>query len=167
MDGRVSGWMPASLVAIAAVFTVDQLTKLLTVFVHAPAVQPVRNSGVITGVTVGPRVVVIALTVLVLVLFAGSIGRWSLHIGIPPVIPAIVCGGIVAHVYDRVVFGSVRDFLWTGWLFIDLADIAVVAGIVALAVAFAFRMHTLHIRAQTIVLELPAFKAIVVDQKAA
>ena len=93
----------------------------------------------------------------------GVIGRWAVQIGIPPLIPTLVAAGMAAHAIDRVRFGSVRDFLSTGWLIIDVGDIAVVIGLVALGIVFAIRMRQLRNASQWVMFERPTLRAVVVD----
>jgi hypothetical protein len=59
----------------------------------------------------------------------------------------------------------VRDFLATGWLIVDVADLAVLAGLGALLVAFAVRLTYLRKSSRTIELQLPRLRAVVVEQR--
>jgi hypothetical protein len=151
-------WAPAT--TILAVVAVDQAVKI-------SVRQPLRNSGFLTGWSPISVIAVIGLTVFVLAGFLAVVGRWAIQIGISPCIPALTAAGMFSHTLDRIRFGAVRDFLSVGWLIIDVADLAVAAGMVALVVAFAHRMLTLRRQSRTIVLELPAFRAVVVDRDVA
>jgi hypothetical protein len=127
--------------------------------------RPDRNVGFLTGWSPVSAIAVIGLSVLVLVGFLAIVGRWAVQIGISPCIPAIVAAGMFAHTLDRLRFGGVRDFVSIGWLIVDLADFAVAAGLVALMAAFVRRMLILRRQSRTIVLEFPAFRAVVVDRE--
>jgi lipoprotein signal peptidase len=160
------GALPRSGRALATVFAViavDQYAKGLAPHLRSAVVVPVRNPGMITGwspVSVSGLIVV---SVLVLLGFVGIVGRWAVQLDISPVIPALVCGGLVAHTIDRIRFGAVRDFLATRWLIVDVGDLAIIAGLVALTAAFAWRVLLMHKSAQTIRLQLPSLRAVVVD----
>jgi hypothetical protein len=84
------------------------------------------------------------------------------QIGISPLIPALVAAGMAAHTLDRIRFGAVRDFVRTGWLIIDVGDLAVMFGMIALTIALAVRLHRLRRASQSITLELPTLRAVVV-----
>ena len=71
---------------------------------------------------------------MVLALFLAVVGRWAVQVGISPIIPGVIAGGSLANALDRAEFGAVRDFLHTPWLVIDIGDIAIVAGIIALGI---------------------------------
>jgi lipoprotein signal peptidase len=157
-----TGWTVALLVG-AYVVVLDQIAKATVVGMQSARIIPVRNPGFITGWSPVSASVVIVLTMLVLLGFMGVIGRWAVQIGIPPLIPTLVGAGMAAHAIDRIRFGSVRDFLSTGWLIIDVGDVAVILGLVTLGVAFAIRMRQLRRASQSITFELPTLRAVVVD----
>jgi hypothetical protein len=142
---------------VAGVVGVDQISKML--------VNPARNPGFITGWTPLSVAVVIVVSALVLAAFLAVVGRWAVQIGISPVIPALIGAGMLAHSIDRLRFGAVRDFLATGVLIVDIGDLAVVAGLVALTVAFGLRVHQLRSASRTITLELPTLRAVIVDRE--
>ena len=157
-----SRWTVALLVG-AYVIVLDQIAKAAVAGMHSAAIIPARNPGFITGWSPVSAGVVIALTVVVLLGFIAVVGRWAVQIGIPPLIPTLVGAGMAAHAIDRIRFGSVRDFLSTGWLIIDVGDMAVVLGLIALGIAFAIRMRQLRHASQSIAFELPTLRAVVVD----
>jgi hypothetical protein len=151
-------WAPAT--TLLAVVALDQAAKI-------SVRQPARNAGFLTGWSPVSVVAVVVVSILVLSGFLAVVGRWAVQIGISPTIPALIAAGMFAHTLDRIRFGGVRDFLTIGWLIVDIADFAVAAGLVALVVAFAHRILVLHRQSRTIVLELPAFRAVVVDRQVA
>jgi lipoprotein signal peptidase len=158
-------WTPTA--TVISVVALDQAVKAAVSNVRSSAIDPARNPGFATGWSPVPAIAVILVSVLVLAGFLAVVGRWAVQIGISPVIPALIAAGMFAHTLDRARFGAVRDFLSVGWLIIDVADLAVVAGLLALIVAFARRMLTLRTESRTIVLQLPAFRAVVVDREIA
>ncbi len=48
---------------------------------------------------------------------------------LPAWIPGLVVGGALSNASDRLLLGSVRDFLTIGHLAVNLADLAVLAGL--------------------------------------
>lgn len=150
---------------VLAVVVVDQYLKGIATHLHSGAVVPVRNPGLITGWSPVSAASLIVVSVVVLLGFVGIVGRWAVQLDISPLIPALICGGLVAHTIDRIRFGAVRDFLATGWLIVDVGDLAIVAGLVALIAAFAWRVVQMHRAAQTIRLQLPNLRAVVVNHR--
>ena len=74
-----------------------------------------------------PGAVVITLTALVTVVVAVSAGRGAFH---PPAAGGLVVGGAVANLGDRLVGGTVVDFLDLGWWpSFNVADVAITVGV--------------------------------------
>ena len=138
MQPRPVRWSAAVLTGVAVVL-VDQASKAW-IDRSAVLVQArVRNPGTLTGAQVASPPVLILAALCTLGVFLAVIGRWALRSGIPPTIPALVVGGLLGNVLDRARYGAVRDFIHTPWLIINLADIAVTAGLVALGAVAALR----------------------------
>ena len=55
--------------------------------------------------------------------------------GVPAWAAGLVIGGAVSNLADRLLVGSVRDFLATPWIVLNVADLAVAVGIVGWLVA--------------------------------
>ena len=53
---------------------------------------------------------------------------------------ALIAGGMVGNTLDRIRFGSVRDFLVVPGAIVNLADLAVAAGMIALVVMLAVQI---------------------------
>jgi lipoprotein signal peptidase len=49
---------------------------------------------------------------------------------LPGWIPALVVGGALSNLLDRLLLGAVRDFLAIAHIVINLADLAVLAGVI-------------------------------------
>jgi lipoprotein signal peptidase len=128
--------------ASGAVIAADQLTKSLAA--QRGLVQ--MNPAYALGVVGGTRPVLVVGALLVLGTFLVLIVRPALALGVPPLFPALVTGGLVSNALDRIRFGAARDYLTTPWVIVNLADIAVAVGIVAFVVAAAWRVYSLHVR---------------------
>jgi len=120
----------------ALTVAVDQLTKTAAGLPAASDVaRPIRNSGFSLQLLHASRwtetllmaAVLAVITVLcVRGLRRGWLSGWAV---------GLVVGGCVGNLLDRASLGSVRDFLPVGPLALNVADVAVVAGITAAAVA--------------------------------
>lgn len=120
----------------ALVAGLDQLTKAVAGLPVASAVaHPIRNSGFSLQLvrmsrwteTLAMAVVLVLIAVLCLrAVRRGWLSGW---------IAGLVVGGCLGNLLDRTAFGSVRDFLPVGPLALNVADLAVVVGITAAAVA--------------------------------
>jgi len=153
--------------AVGMVVLVDQAAKSAASRAHTGMISPARNPGYALGIVGGPATWLIIGTVLVLAAFLAVIARWAVQVGISPLIPAVIAGGMVANMIDRIRFGAVRDFLVAGGLIIDVADLVVLGGIVALGVALALRLQELRHASCTIAIETPSMRAKVVRRNAA
>ena len=118
------------------VVVADQATKLAAGPLAATgATHPVRNSGLSLQLVRTSRWGETALMALVLVAVSAVCLR-GVHRGrLPPWTVALVVGGSLSNVVDRAWLGSVRDFLPVGPLALNVADVALVAGIAAAAAA--------------------------------
>jgi lipoprotein signal peptidase len=157
---RFSGSMSVALTVVFA----DQVAKATVAQADTGAFKPAHNTGFVTGWSPVSTPAVVLISVAVLVGFLAIVGRWAVQIGVPPVIPALIGGGMAAHTLDRIRFGGVRDFIPAHGLIWDLADVAVVTGFVLLCVAFVWRSCVLHRTGHTITLVMPTLKASVVPR---
>ena len=155
-----------AVLAAASVVLADQLAKMAAAGVRVSPGSYVPNPGLVLGVFAGPPLLLIVGSVAVLGVFLGVIGRWAVQVGISPIIPGVIAGGALANALDRAQYGVVRDFLSTPWIVIDVADIAVVAGIAALGIALVLRMHHLRATSHTITLDVRTLRAMVVPVSA-
>lgn len=120
-----------------AVIIVDWATKALAAITLDDRVVEVRSVltfrlGHNPGVAFGlgnrlPGAVVIAVTAVVTIVVAVSAVRGAFH---PPGAAGLVLGGAVANLGDRLVGGTVVDFLDLGWWpSFNVADIAITSGV--------------------------------------
>jgi lipoprotein signal peptidase len=117
----------AALSAAAGVLIADQTTKALSV--HT-ARNPAYTFGVIGGPA--PRLIVVALAVVAA--FAVIAFRFAPRFGVPLWSVALILAGSMSNTIDRIRFGSVRDFIVTPWAITNIADFAVVGGVITLVV---------------------------------
>jgi signal peptidase II len=127
---------------VAAVVAIDQLTKHFVrsgieigevkKFLPAVNLVDVRNSGVAFGVFSGGGALVLVFTFLALALLLGYFARrperpWLW-------LPAgLLTGGALGNLFDRLVHGSVTDFIKLPlWPAFNVADMAITFGVLAL-----------------------------------
>jgi lipoprotein signal peptidase len=155
-------WTFATTVVLAVVVA-DQLAKSWAAHVKGgPDSAFVHNPGLLLGVAAVPVPLLILGMFAILGIFMFIVGRGSVQLGISPAIPALIVGGFAAHVLDRARFGAVRDFIHTPWIVIDVADIAVVVGIVLLVCAVAMRVHAIHAAKSRIVVDFRSLRPVIV-----
>lgn len=123
-----------------SVLLVDQVGKA----VAARTATPARNPDLAFGVTGGPAPLLIVASIVVLGVFVAVAGRWAVRWNASPFLPAIIVGGALGNVLDRARFGAVRDFIPTPFATVNVADIAVMTGVGALAVVLVMRMRTMR-----------------------
>jgi signal peptidase II len=118
-----------SVALAAAVVLVDQATKLAVELLaggqrHGPLV-PLRNPHLSLGLaaTTRPLMLLAMAAGIALVVAYGTRGA------LPGWILALVIGGAFSNLLDRLLLGAVRDFLAIADIVVNLADLAVVAGV--------------------------------------
>jgi lipoprotein signal peptidase len=127
--------MKATYIA-GAVLAADQVTKLAAhQFGSTSAVEPVTNPDYALGLVSGAPAMLAAGTALVIV----AALAWRRHTFSWWIVPLLV-GGAASNLFDRVLFGAVRDFLPTPWIVFNLADVAIAAAVVG----FYRDLHTHH-----------------------
>lgn len=138
---------------LAAVVVVDQAVKLLVASQIPPgtsvplisgvlALSHVRNPGIAFSLLRNVPLVIpaaIALTLLFLLFYNGA--QWSHRPAVASAL-ALVSGGAIANLIDRVRVGAVIDYIDLHiWPVFNLADMAVVAGTALLILTFASRPY--------------------------
>lgn len=124
------------MVALAiVVVVVDQAAKAMAPWLAsgplAAHVMAVTNPAFTLGVAAASQLVTVIVAAVMLVAFGAYTWRLAGDGRLSWWVPALLIGGAVSNLADRVVFGAVRDFLLTPWAIINLADVAVVIGLVA------------------------------------
>jgi lipoprotein signal peptidase len=114
----------------AIVLIADQLTKLAGTLNIGGVFLPVHNPDYSLGVIAAPTVALIALSAVTL-LAAARYGIGLARTGrIPAWVPGVVVGGAASNLADRFVLGGVRDFIPTPIVIFNVADIAVLCGVI-------------------------------------
>jgi lipoprotein signal peptidase len=131
-----SALLPAVLWGVVLI-GVDQLTKFAASGGGCGAVIcPLRNDVLMLGVGGGTTVNVVGAGLAGLAIFVAWIRAANRRHHVPVTSAALVVAGIVANLIDRVLFGSVRDFLAVpGNAVINIADIGVVGGLAACSIS--------------------------------
>jgi lipoprotein signal peptidase len=129
-----------------SVVGLDQATKLAATLGAAGQtsglVVPVHNPRFSLGLAGAPRPIM-TLLMAAGILAAGSYTLHAAHCGrVPTWVPALLVGGASSNLLDRLLLGSVRDFLATPWAVINLADLAVLAAVVGSTLAHLTRRPT-------------------------
>jgi lipoprotein signal peptidase len=141
---KAATWQAARLGLL--VVTVDQLTKLAAT--HAAAshsgglLVPVRNPRFSLGLAEASLPVMALLMAAGIATAGGYALRAAAHGRLPVWVPGLLMGGASSNLADRLLFGSVRDFLATPWAVINLADLAVLAAVVGATLAHPTRPST-------------------------
>ncbi|MAG60238.1 signal peptidase II [archaeon] len=125
--------------SIAAIIVViDQLLKYIVrqfVTVAIPltsffSISNIQNTGAGFGILPGQRILLILISLIVIVVI---IKYFKKEKGLAQVSWALILGGAVGNVIDRILFGSVTDFLaFSFWPAFNVADMAVTVGVIIL-----------------------------------
>ena len=122
------------------VVVIDQLAKLAAPHLHSGLLAPASNPDYAFGSVGGSALALILGSVVVLALFLAVIGRLASRVGVSPAFPALIAGGMLGNTLDRINYGAVRDFMVVPGGIVNLADLAVAGGVIALTVALASRV---------------------------
>jgi lipoprotein signal peptidase len=141
---KAATWQAARLGLV--VVTLDQLTKLAAIRAAAGQTSgmlvPVHNPRFSLGLA-GASLPVMALLMAAGIAAAGGYAlRAAAHGRLPVWVAGLLIGGASSNLADRLLLGSVRDFLATPWVVINLADLAVLAAVVGAAVTHPTRPPT-------------------------
>ena len=127
----------AMLIATFPVIALDQLTKTAA-HVFAPSgagrlIVPVHNPDFAFGVA-GAAPTIEALLSAAGIVLLGGLAVWAAVRGRFPIwAAAVLNGGALANLIDRIAFGMVRDFISIGPVIANLADFAIVTGLAGCA----------------------------------
>ena len=121
---------------VVAILLADLSTKVFAsvAFANAKtgAVVPVSNPDFSLGVP-GPPLASMLAAMATGIIVAGYFTVRAACAGrLPAWVPAALIGGSLANLLDRAVSGAVHDFLATPWIVLNVADLAVAAGVVGM-----------------------------------
>lgn len=135
---------------VLLVFACDQLSKLWVIRSLSPGetlplipdvfhITYVRNPGAAFGILANhtPFFIAISLLMIAVIILGGRFlsGRFSLI----RLALSLQLGGVLGNLSDRIRLGSVTDFLdFRFWPVFNIADIALVGGIILLIISFAY-----------------------------
>jgi lipoprotein signal peptidase len=128
-------------IAIASgVVILDATTKMLAGALVSRGlasafVVPTQNADFSLGVASAPFPIMLALAGLGILCFGGYTAFQALRGNSPGWVPALIIGGAVANLLDRLLFGAVHDWLYLPRVTINLADVAVVVGVMGYLVS--------------------------------
>jgi signal peptidase II len=134
-------------VVAASVLVLDQGSKDLAV-PGAPLVP--RNPDYAFGLAGGSATLLTIGAIGVLGVFLVVAYQLVTRLQISPILPALVAGGTLGNVVDRVRLGPVTDFVATPWAIINVADVAVAIGVLGLTFTFTARLPRLRERYATV-----------------
>ena len=118
----------------AMVVMVDQLTKAGAHALGDTAIShPITNDRFSLGLAGGPLPVMIVITVVGIVAFGAYVVAQAVRGRLPAWVPALLVGGAVSNLVDRLALGAVRDFLVGPGVLWNLAALAVLVGIAGYA----------------------------------
>lgn len=121
-------------VIAAMVVLIDQLTKAGAHALGDTAItHPITNDRFSLGLAGGPLPVMVVITVVGIVAFGAYVLAQAVRGRLPAWVPALLVGGAVSNLVDRLALGAVRDFLVGPGLVWNVADLAVVVGIAGYA----------------------------------
>ena len=129
------------LIAIASgVVVVDAATKILAVALASrglasAVVVPTQNADFSLGVASAPFPIMLAFASLGILGFGGYTYFRAVRANLPAWVPGLLIGGAVANLLDRLLFGAVHDWLYLPKVDINLADVAVVLGLIGYLVS--------------------------------
>ena len=146
MDMGPNAWPDAATAVLVAttVLLIDQVTKLIAL--HGGTGNVWRNPDYAFGIVGGSATLLIVGAFGVLGAFLVVARTLATRFGISMLLPALVAGGALGNTLDRLRLGSVRDFMVTPWAIINVADLAVAAGVIGLAIALAVRVPRLRMQ---------------------
>ncbi len=150
MSERVRDWRWLMLVSASAVVALDRVTKLwiekhvpsgqaIVVWPHVFRLTHVLNTGAAFSMFEGAsspalvRNALVAFSVIAVIVVLGMLWRMGRSVTLVSVALALILGGAVGNMYDRVKFSYVVDFLevhiWHyHWPDFNVADSAIVVG---------------------------------------
>ena len=133
MPGRPSSPTTRAAIVAAAILAADQATKVAVSVAAsgntAGLLVPTRNHDFSLGVLSAPLPVMLTTMAVGIAAVGTYLFRVTARGQVPAWATGLLVGGALSNFADRFVGGSVRDFLATPWVVLNLADVAVIAGL--------------------------------------
>jgi lipoprotein signal peptidase len=126
----------------AFVVVLDESSKAGAVFMASRnfdhgVINVVQNPDFSLSVATAAFPIMLVLSSLGILVF-GAYTTWAATRGVVPAwVPGLLIGGALGNLADRLVFGAVHDWLDLGKVVVNLADLAVLIGLVGYSVALA------------------------------
>lgn len=128
----------------AVVVAVDQATKAAASLLGSvPLIRPVTNPRFSLGLAGTSLPLMILISALGIITFGTYLVWASVRGDLAPWVPSFLLGGAVSNLSDRVIGGAVRDFVGTLGVVWNVADLAVLLGMLGYA-----WMGLTHVRAR-------------------
>jgi lipoprotein signal peptidase len=113
----------------------DATTKVLAAALASrglatAVVVPTQNADFSLGLASAPFPIMVALAGLGILSFGSYMAFQAIRGNVPGWVPGMVIGGAVANLLDRLIFGAVHDWLYLPKVAVNLADIAVIGGMI-------------------------------------
>lgn len=134
-------------IAIASgVVILDATTKILAGALASRGlarafVVPTQNADFSLGVASAPFPIMLVLAGLGILGFGGCTAVQAMRGNVPGWVPGLMIGGAVANLLDRLIFGAVHDWLYLPKVVVNLADLAVVVGLLGYFVSLALKQQ--------------------------
>ncbi len=122
-------------IGVIAIDLVSKLAAQIDRGHRSGPVVPVHNPSLSLGLVHGPPAVEVVAMLLVIIAVALCLGRLMRTERLSGWVAGLLLGGAVANFIDRSVSGSVHDFLPAGWVVFNVADVAVLVGLVGCVVS--------------------------------
>ncbi len=101
-------------------------------------ILPIQNPDFSLGVASAGFPIMLAVSTLGILVFGGYTARAAARGVLPVWIPGLLIGGGLGNLADRLIFGAVHDWLDLGKVVVNLADLAVLAGVIGYCAYRAF-----------------------------
>lgn len=125
-----------AIVAGSSTIVVDTLTKTVVTaypgIQHLPFVNLVRNPSYLLGAGGGSGIFLAVMSLVLVLLSLRGLGHTIPGSGLAAVAAGLTLGGATSNAFDRLIHGQVTDFIDLGSVIVNVADLAVLTGVILL-----------------------------------